>query len=207
MLRKTCLVLALLLSLPVAASATPLISAGTHILQPNTPGQVIAILVSGLPGDPILDQGQVVGGGEAFAGVNLSLMVEDGTFGPTITGVDLVGAGTVLAGNNNGQQDYSPFYVAPGREIVAYATTSNGYVGPNGVLAFLEIDTTGVLPGEYDLHLSHSVFGQSDLPPFFVTDTLIEDGLLQVVPEPSSVVLGVFAMAGLGAFAIRRRRA
>jgi hypothetical protein len=192
MLRRTFLLLALVLSLPLVAQAAPTMIAGTHVLQPETAGQTFQILATGEPGDQ-------------FAGIDLYLYVADGNSGPLLTEVDVVGPGTLFFGNANPQIDFGPPFTAPGREVVAITTTLSGFVGPNGVVANVTVDTTGVAPGDYILSLSTPNFGGSDLPPFGFPATNLVDGILRVVPEPSSVVLGIFAAAGLGATLMRRR--
>ncbi len=171
-----------------------MIIAGTHVLQPNMAGQAIQILAAGDTPD-------------SFLGADLYLVVADGLSGPVITSVDLVGPGTIFNGNSNPQTDFGPPYVAPGRQIVAITTTLSGTVGPNGVLANLIVDTTGIAPGDYALSLYSPTFGASDLPPFVGGNpTILVDGVLQVVPEPSSVVMALCAAAGMTIVLIRRRR-
>src|SRR5262249_12848293 len=101
--------------------------------------------------------------------------------------------------------DFGAPFQAPGREVVALTTTVSGSVGPNGTLAFVELDTTGVAPGVYDFLLTSQTFGPSDLPPFGAPGTNIIEGTLTVVPEPSTVVLGALAGLGLTVAAYRRR--
>ncbi len=193
MFRRSLLALAAVLSMSLAASATPTIIAGTHELQPNTPGQAFQILVSDNSGDQVL-------------GVDLYLLVADGLTGPVMTSVDLVGPGTIFNGNANPQSDFGAPYVAPSRHIVALTTTLSGTVAPNGVLANVIVDTTGVAPGDYAFSLSSPFFGDSDLPPFAGGNpTILVDGVLRVVPEPSAIVMALFAAAGMTVAVIRRR--
>jgi len=194
MLRRVFLVAAALASLSSLASAAPTMIAGHHVLEANTPGQIVPITVSGVAGD-------------VFIGLDLYLSVADGTLGPVITNVDINSPGLVFAGNNNGISDFGPPYEAPSREVVAITTTVSGTVGPNGTLAFIELDTTGIAPGVYAFSLTSPLFGPSDLPPFSAPDTNLIDGTLTVVPEPSTVVLGGLAGLGLALAAYRRRAA
>ena len=194
MLRKALFASVALICSAAAAGAAPLIIAGDHVLLPNTPGQKIYVMTSGQAGDE-------------FAGVDLHMAI--GACGPIVTEFDLIGPGTLLFGNNMGQISYfDPAFEAPTRLPAMTATTEVGLVGPNGVLAILTLDTTGIALGQYSLSLTHPVFGPSDLPMFFET-TLLQDGTLTVrgVPEPGSIVLGMLAAAGLIAAATRRRRA
>ncbi len=213
MLRSAFLALIMVGIVSAAAVASPTIIGGTWDLQP-APGQVIQILVTGEPGDPIFDPStfEHLGGGDAFSGANLQMTVSDGSAGPVITGVDLIGVGTLFNGNNTGQGTN----IDTPRQSSTYTTTSSGYVGPNGVLAFVTFDATGLAPGSsFVLDLSiPELFQTSDLPPFApvgfgvnsASDVIVQNGTLNIVPEPSSVVMGLFAAAGLGAVLIRRRR-
>ena len=82
--------------------------------------------------------------------------------------------------------------------------------GPSGglLLATLHINTNGVAPGtDWTLDIN----GLHDILPLDLSNpnmqlTLGNDATIHVVPEPTSVVLGLFAVAGLGRVAIRRRR-
>jgi hypothetical protein len=194
MLCKTILAIMLLISSATAAVAAPMIVAGNHVLLPNTAGQKIMIMTSGEEGDE-------------FQGVDLHLAIGDG--GPIVTGIDLIGPDTLLFGNNMGQIGYfDPLFDVPTRIPAMTATTAAGTIGPNGVLAVLTLDTTGITPGQYSLSLTHPEIGPSDLPMFFET-TILQDGFLTVlaVPEPSSIVLALIAAGALGAATLRRRQA
>lgn len=190
MQRKVVLSFAVLLCLTAVAQAVPLITVGNHILQPNMAGQTIDILVSG---------------GDAVAGTNFRAQVGDG--GPPLGGVDvapsmtgsIIAAGTIFAPNNTGMADLSipPLYV----ELVT--TTSAGTVAASGVVAKLTFDTTGFAGGSWVLSLN-TLGGPTD---FGLLAADLQDGSITIVPEPSSVVLGLFAVAGFGAVVIRKRRA
>jgi hypothetical protein len=178
----------------MAASAAPTITVGNHQLLPNTPGQVISILASG------------EGAADAIAGVDLFLVIGGGTSGPIATNFDLIGAGTIFAANNNGQQGFGAEYDPPSRDLVGLVTTTSGTVSPNGVLAYVTLDTTGLTSGDFTLSITNELFGPSVLYATGGASTVLIDGTLSVVPEPSSVVLGLFGVAGVAAVAIRRRR-
>ncbi len=195
MLCRKALLAALLVScLSAVATAAPTIVAGDWIIGTNTT-TVIQITTTGNPGDE-------------FQGADLQFAIGGGVVGPVVTALDMVGPGTLFYGNNNGQQDYgNPPWQAPGREPQAFITTLSGTVGPNGVLAFVTIDTTGALPGVYSISLTHPDLGPSDLPPFYAPATNLIDGTIFIPgPEPSSIVLGTLAIAGFAAILIRRRR-
>ncbi len=194
MLRKAFLASLAVLCLTAVATAAPTIVAGDWVMGQNTT-TVIQITTTGVQGDE-------------YQGADLQFAIGGGLTGPIATALDMVGPGTVFNGNNNGQQDYgNPPWQTPGREPQAFITTLSGFVGPNGVLAFVTLDSTGIAPGTYAITLTHPELGPSDLPPFFTPDTPLIDGTITVTPEPGSIVLGLFAAAGIGAVAIRRRRA
>jgi|GEM_PF-2676616 len=194
MIRKMLMAAVLVACSATIATAAPTITAGNHQLLPNTSGQVISILASG---DFLAD---------ALAGVDLFLVIGGGTEGPMVTNLDLIGAGTIFAASNTGQQDFGAPYIPPSREIVGITTTVSGTVNPNGVLAYLTLDTTGLAAGDYTLSLTSDLIGPSVLYSAGAAPTVLINGTLSVVPEPSSVVLGLFGIAGVAAIAIRRRR-
>jgi hypothetical protein len=90
------------------------------------------------------------------------------------------------------------FYVAAG---AAPQTT-------NGLHTMLTISTVGVAPGDYTFDITTSdLFNGLDEDfnpiPVPLTFTAVT---LRVVPEPSSIVMGLMAAAGMAAVVIRRRR-
>ena len=81
----------------------------------------------------------------------------------------------------------------------------------------MTLDTTGVAPGNYPLHLyyelpPYGVAAPSELPPFRSptlidgTLTVLPGGAAALVPEPSALVLLAFGVVGLIAFGCRRRK-
>lgn len=194
MIRKMLMSMALVACSALTALAAPTITVGDHALLPNTPGQVIPILASG------------IGPADNTAGIDLFLVLGGGTTGPIVTGLDMIGAGTIFNGNNNGQSGFGPPYDPPSRELVGLVSTVSGSVDPNGVLAYLTVDTTGLTAGSFSLSLTSDVLGHSVLYSTGGAQTVLIDGTLSVVPEPSSIALGALAACGLAAVAIRRRR-
>jgi hypothetical protein len=196
---KVGLLSAALLVAATAARADLVVQLGNYQLQPGQAGQIVPIFVAAQ-------------GGEAVAGTEFRVQEGDGgtdlggsDVAPSMVG-DIIGPGTIFELNNSGVNDSSfPMLVALG------TTTSSGFnilsAGDNlwGTLTF---DTTGLTSGSWPLIMTGTIFGDSGLNPFQVGDGLtILNGTVTIVPEPSSVVLGMFAVAGLGAVAIRRRRA
>lgn len=179
-----------------SVSATPIIVVGPggavvpYELLEDTPGQWIEISISG--GDAVEAcnfNAQIGDGGPAL----------DGTPGPVITAVDLEGSAanpTIFFGSNDGQVDLGSF---PQLAMLVIATES-GAVSANGVLARLEIDTTGFSGDKtWTLALNATV---NDTTDFGLIDADITDGEIHI-PEPASFVL--LSLCGL--VLIRRRRA
>jgi len=211
--RKVGLAFVVLACLATAAQAAT-ITVGDHQLLPNTAGQTIVITVTG---------------GDATQGVALNAQIADGGpdaadlggtpagLGPAFTGGSVT-AGTIYAANNTGDQDLNtpnpPGQPLPFRQVFWHQTsTASGSVAANGILAILTVDTTGftsLSPGDLGLGKWSLILGPNQIngPTNFgsFTPTII-DGSITIVPEPTSVVLGLFAAAGLGAVAIRKRRA
>jgi hypothetical protein len=184
----------MLIGLPVASAAT--ITGGVHNLLPNTPGQVIQIMASG---------------GDSVEGIVLSVITGDGgsTYGgsieaPGITFIDVLAPGKIF-GTPNNTGDLGIFF--NGDQAASTSTTTpSGSVIANGLLATVTIDTTGFVGGSYVLDLTglnESLLPSSSFPG---DPTQVINGVLNIVPEPSSIVLGLFAAAGMAAVVIRRRR-
>jgi len=133
---------------------SPVIDVGEHILLPDTPGQLLPIRVAG--GTPV-------------QGVACNVQVSDGyadvpdsrVDGPNITSVDLVSPGTVFGdvantGNN---------FIESREQIwIVGATTSDGVVSADGVLAYATLDTTGWFDGDgpWDFKLAGTFNGDTN---------------------------------------------
>jgi len=177
----------------------PVIDVGNHVLLPNTRNQTIEINVSG---------------GHGVSGVVLNVQAADGypdvpgssDDGPNITGVDLVGSGTVF-GNvpNNGNgfiETYDQIW------IVGTTTQEPNVAILEGTLAKVTFDTTPFSSGTWDVkladtfngdtHFQSSVFGtlvspqvingtiRIDQPPVAIADP---GGTPYSVEEGGTVVL------------------
>ena len=137
-------------------AAGPLIVVGTHVLQPDTPGQVISVYVSGeLP----------------VAGLNFNLQIgyvelssAQTPSAPRVEAVDIL-TGTIFADNHTdlrvdaSQQGGQAPVPQHGYQAT---TTAAGTVPANGLLATVTIDTTGFLRGSWSLMLSNTVNGPTD---------------------------------------------
>lgn len=149
--------------------------------------------------------------GESLSGIDLYLVMDPN--GPIVTKLDLIN-GTVFQNNNEGQGDFGlPEYNPPSREPATYINaiwnSEGGYSTgvPTGIVAFVTVDFTGVAPGVYSFSLSSDLFGPSAAYNLQGLPGSHLDGTLELVPEPSSVAMGLPGLAGLGLMAFRCRRA
>jgi hypothetical protein len=210
MQRKVGLSLAILLCLTASVLANPVVTVGNYNLLANTAGQTIVMTVSGI--DPNNVSGIVMAvetdnGGPAFPG---------GVVGPLITGIDWDSGPSIWVFPNSAGHNPANTFLA-GQSATSDFLTTSGFVNVNsGILVTLTIDTTGLGPGVHSLQLIGNqvddAIANSTGPTDFTYSlsggsSTITDGTITIVPEPSSVVLGLFAIAGLGAVAIRKRRA
>jgi len=198
---KVGLLMVTLLTLASAAQADMTIVVGSHDLQPNQAGQTVPIFVVSDTADStqgLAFNAQLGDGGPDVGGSDVTILM---------TG-DAVGPGTLFELNHNAVNDGS---VPPSFVSLGFTVQSGSVPIPVGssLLAVLTFDTTGFNPGDnWDLLLAGTVNGDTQILGLNSGGTLtIENGHVTIVPEPSSIVLGLFAVAGFGAVAIRRRRA
>jgi len=191
----------LLLAMPAIAMAHTTIDAGNWFLNPGDGAIQVIQVVAFNDGD---DNG--------LQGMNLNLVTGDSgpniggvIVAPFITALDVTGPGTVF----NPSFNPPAITIVPDQVAQASVTTGAGTVPGTGVLAFVTVDISGLALGTYDFLVSGWApigFPGSDFAGSTgVTPSLI-DGTITIVPEPSSVVMGLFAAAGLAAVVIRRRR-
>ena len=165
---------------------------GNYELLENTPGQWIEIIVSG---------------GDAVEGCNFNAQIGDGgpeaggTPGPRITGVDIEGSltnPTIFYDNNLTQKDLA---VTDVPQMAMYSIiTESGTVVADGVLARLEIDTTGFTGDQsWSLALGATLGGPTD---FDSISADITDGSIHI-PEPASLAL--LSLGGLAVVARRKK--
>lgn len=175
------------------AKANIIVDVGNPILQANQANQIIAVMV--LADDPV-------------QGLNFNFQIDPLQMqaAPTITGVDLIGVGTVFASNNTGQS--APFlgFAGGGSQVaITTTTTAAGTITPNGILGFLTFDTTGFGPATYSLNLGNTVNGPLDFAGIPVTsfkNTTLR--IVSSVPEPESI--GLITIVALVAVRIRRSK-
>jgi hypothetical protein len=214
------LVVAIVVCAAVPAQAVITVSFGNHTIQQGT-SKVIPVTITATEG-------------EELNAADLYLQVEDGNTGPLpfATAIELL-TGCIFGAVSSTTSVYNdPWEVYPGDSLgdgdsstgykPAYAVFTNATSGPNadvpatGTLAFVTFSaeaTQGVVPiGDYNVSLTMDDLGDTLLA--LVTgplepgvDYFLEPGTITVfIPEPSSVVLGLFAAAGLAAVGIRRCR-
>ena len=211
--RSVTLSFAILVSLVAVAQAAPAITVGaasTHQITATSSGQVNTIDIN---------YDAVLSGGGNMEGQTMYISIADegnGGVGPADAGepkiVSVDGlTGTVWAANNTGFT-----YVALLEQVGQYdITTATGTVSATGKAFSITIDRNGAATGSsWPLRVFITVPGfggpyssnwsQGASIGVFFTGS---NGAFQYVPEPSSMVLGLFAAAGLGVVALRRRRA
>lgn len=209
MQRRVFLLLGLLLATPLVANANTISLQGGPVVQliPNTPGQVITLLLSGSDLYSSSDVAMQINGGVGPAPFVTAVF---GDTGGLISPASLY-AGSIWAGGNAGITG-DPNGTSP---TSSGLTTGAGFGTPafaeqntNGVFMTLTVSTVGIGPGQYPLTLDGTImtwitaeFDEIPVPLQFSPMTL------SIVPEPSSVVLGLFAAAGMAAVVVRRRRA
>jgi len=147
------------------AWAAPAIDVGTHYLLPNDT-RTIAIAVSG---------------GDQVRGLNFYIQVGDGgsinegtDTKPKITGISIIGAGTLFASSNTGSQPM-PLPDSGGTYLIwkDTTTTQTGVtLSAAGTLAYATIDTTGTSSSDdpYDLILTNVAANYTGYPGGLNTD-------------------------------------
>jgi hypothetical protein len=170
--------------------------------------------------------------GEEVHVVDLYVHVEggnaDGNPYPVAVFEDMQGAGTVgaavsttqiaygdpwdttsdQAGDGVGSTGYQPAF-----ELLANAASGQNADFPaSGVLAYITWDSTGVPFGVYAVSLSSTELGETLVAKTggaleLGVDYFLDDGWIEVSPEPSSLLLGGLGFGGVAWLAYRRHRA
>lgn len=199
------------------------IDLGDHVLRPNEAGQFIPIRISTAGNDEIVSADlflQIEGGTGPRPKFNIISDIEGGD--PTITsGAIFQGTGFVFDGQSLTAGESPKTGLPPEvHDQLAFFSIENNSgntnVSADGILASLEVDTTGVFDGSFNLIdvRNFSTFtafdpnapaGEPD--PFFTvskTETGTGSITIAAIPEPGSAI----ALAGvtLAIFARRRRR-
>jgi hypothetical protein len=152
--------------------------------------------------------------GEGLNSMDLDVILNNNVAGNgTITGYNITTAPTLWAASAN---TLAPGLDPPGTEIFESvflnSTTTNVPIGASSILATVTFDMSGVAPGVYawgvgpndsSMTAPTTLFATTgEVIPTYIGGTIT----IAAVPEPSSIVLGLFAAAGMAAVVIRRRR-
>jgi hypothetical protein len=188
-----------------ASQAAIIVTAGNHVLQPNTPGQAINILITATEGEAVHSM-------DFAAGIN-----GGGGPAPIITDIDVNGAGSLFDTSVNTSMvfTFGPGFDPPGLEVLERVEFDsddlNVPIGTNQLLAQLIIDTTDFAAGQWALDLLHTGFDQLSL--FAIEEGLsvalpvtLVSGTITIVPEPASWALCCLSLGVLVATNAARRR-
>jgi hypothetical protein len=209
MQRRVFLLLGLLLATPLVAQANLISLQGgpVQVLLPNTAGQTVTLLLSGSDLYSSSDVAMQINGGVGPAPFVTAVFGDTGGLispASLYAGSVWVGGSAGITGDPNGTNPTSSGLTTG----AGFATPAFAEQTTNGVFMTLTVSTVGIGPGTYPLTLDGTImtwitseFDEIPVPLQF------GQMALQIVPEPSSVVLGLFAAAGMAAVVIRRRRA
>jgi hypothetical protein len=191
------------------------VEAGNHGLAPDLAGQFVDVMIFG--------EG-TVNNAYVQALIESPVPAENGMTGkvPTITYIDFVEPGSLFEVNNDGVDRFLSYgqygYAGWAENAAATLAPPPNYVpttvalNPNGqLLARFTIDTTGFLAGSFGFNLGpfEVVEGFIGTTSFldFNGSVAIDNGSLNIVPEPSSLLLMLAGLTGLGVIVWRRKRA
>ncbi len=228
MRRRVVLLMGLLLLLPTGAQAVTTITVGNWNLVPGLAGQ-FAEAVLGVPnaGAPIALIGV---GADSVDGMDFRNYINGGVVGgPFIDGIDFGGAAGGIEGAPTAVLSASHLFPQPGMFLgLALSPDGTSFTGDSGLTtaggmlslagpkvsgsapySSYSFSTVGVAPGVYSWSLTHATLGVTTYLTGFGTvpvSTILIDGTITVVPEPGSIVLCLFGVAGIAVVAIRRKR-
>jgi hypothetical protein len=214
--RRVLLLLGVIVLVPAIAQAAITVTVGTHNLLQNTAGQTINIMLTSTAGSEYssTDMRTVIAAG----GPQVTHVFNDVAAGIPIGNL----AGSIWAGGSGGinAAPNGTTATSTGRQTAGgFATAGFANQSTGGIFVTLTVTTVGISPGLYALNLTGHPSGStrvwiSELDEFgdptgnlLDTFPILENGFLNVVPEPGSVVLALFAVAGFGFVAVRRHRA
>jgi len=212
--------LAVLIGTAAIARAMPTVVVGNHIIPTGTASFPIPISVTG--GDPLtgmtlvleISQGGIfqATGGPSFTSINIStgtIWTNPDTQGVTFS--TRSGNTTMTnTGGVGGPATWTPA-VTPAIKTKDSFLLLSGSAAANGLIATVTVSTVGIPIGTWDLKITGMVSGNgggstSSFPGYAANQISLTNGTIGWIPEPSSVVLGLFALGGLGAVANRQRR-
>ena len=183
-----------------SVNAAIIVNVGDHQLQPDLAGQEISIEVTATDEDP------------KVVGFNLVAQLGDGSgvgspifdgMPDSLEAVDF--SGGIWDAYTATTSGTAPIGAAP--QFAAASVTFNESdisIMPNGVLAKLKVDTTGIFEGEFDLRLAETLGNPSNfiLPGGNQEVPVVSNGkvMIAAVPEPSAAALLVASLAVLPFF-------
>jgi hypothetical protein len=206
MRRQVLLFLAVLMSLPAIAQATVTITLGNHILEQNKADQTFNITITADEDYAFGDTRTTIEASGPF--ITKINGTTDGAIA-SMAGTVWAGGGGGIAGTPNG----TPTIGDNGRFLTwSHNTSSFAVQQTDGIHAIVTVSTVGIAAGVYDFTDGNDG-GISEMFSAIVSDEgvavselIVEAGTLTVTPEPGTIVLGLFAAAGLASVAIRRHR-
>ena len=200
MQRRVFLLVGLILALPMVAQANVISLTGggnNVVLQPNTADQIITLEITGT---------------DQYTDSNLFLQINNNVGpAPIVTGIFGDDAGAIPAGNfagsvwAGGSAGVVLVGLSPG---AGFVTAGSAPISSNGLYALLNVSTVGITGGEFPVTFigTDLINGlDEEFEPIYAPLTTVPF-TISVVPEPSSIVMGLFGAAGVAAVAIRRRR-
>jgi hypothetical protein len=192
-----------------SVQAEPTVIVGNHVVQPNMPGQTIILQATGIAPNTVNGISftfSINNGGPNFGGA----------LGPRITDIDVDSGPSIWNPPNSAGHNPPGLYFDPGGQLanVEFLTTTGFVNADSGILLTLTIDNTGLDGPEFstwDLWMVggsaiDETFGPSHFTGVDVVGTFV-NGAILVVPEPSSLFLGLIAICGFAAIVDGRRRA
>lgn len=205
----------------VPAQAVIIISTGDYVWNPGSGNETVSISIT-------TDAAEEISALDLYLVVNGDDGAGSGAPAPFAVSIDMdsSSAYTFWSGNpggttvnpygdpwdvqSSGSTGHSVFYAA----FTDALTSPNNVVPITGLLATLTFANLTALPGVYSLSLTdNTIWGPTLVGTHGIgalvlgSDYFLVDGTITIVPEPSSVVLGMCAAAALAAVVIRRRRA
>jgi hypothetical protein len=208
---KGALATAFVICLAASLQATEIVSIGNHTLLPNTPHQTIDVMVTNdrataVHLESLSFYAQVADGGPLALGHIV---------GPGITAT-IITPPEVFSVNNVGVNDSNPGQEFGDQIVTLDTRTATLFITQAGLstvlLGKITVDTTGFFSGSWPLIMSNTQGGPATITawgnvsnatnPQDPIASLFIDGSISV-PEPSSIVLRLFAVAGLAIAAIR----
>jgi len=195
-------VASVVLGLAASSQAAPTIVVGNHNLLPTT-DQHIPINVTGIEPNTVYGiwfSVMINGGGPAYGGA----------LGPVITALDFDSGPTIWVPPSAPGHTELVLYIDPGGQLANgnFLITSGFVAADSGLVVTLTIDMSGFGFGVHTVDLFGGAIEETFGGTMFAEDsfaTSLTNGTITYVPEPNSLILGWFALAGLVAWGWSRR--